>query len=309
MKLKKLKWEVVSSPRTPEDNAIGILTLNEPERFNAWGPRMALEFDHLMDEIRIHPTVRVLIIAGSGENFCAGGNFNVETIPLEQEEDDWGLKGEYGEMTTWWMNDWFHLMAQNAAKKFEDLPQVTVAAVDGIAVGFGLELACSCDLRIVTNRVRLAELAVAAGFMSELGLPRILPQLIGQTRANEMMLTGRMVYAQEALDIGLVNRVVSPAQLIDEAVAWAGQMNSYPRRGMLAAKETIYKFQTANRKDEWYLLEQERVMQIMRTRDCAEGIDAFRNKRQPVYQPNTPVLRPGREWDPGRDYSKQKKLD
>jgi enoyl-CoA hydratase/carnithine racemase len=181
---------------------------------------------------------------------------------------------------------------------------VTIAAVDGIAVGVGLEMACSCDLRIVSDRVRLAELAVPAGFMSEWGLPRLLPQLIGQTRANEMMLTGRMVYAKEALDIGLVNRVVAPEKLNEEALAWAGQMNSYPRRGMLAAKETINKFQTANRRDEWYRLEQERVMQIMRTRDCAEGIDAFRSKRPPVYQPNTPVQRPGREYDPGRNYSR-----
>jgi enoyl-CoA hydratase/carnithine racemase len=302
MKLKRIKWEVVSSPQAPGDNAIGILTLNEPEHGNAWGPRMTLEFDHLMDVIKYHQTVRVVIITGAGGNFCAGGNFHVETIPMERDEDDWGLRGEYGELTTWWMNDLFHVVAQNAAKKLEDLPQVTIAAVDGIAVGVGLEMACSCDLRIVSDRVRLAELAVPAGFMSEWGLPRLLPQLIGQTRANEMMLTGRMVYAAEALDIGLVNRVVAPNVLIDEAVRWAGQMNSYPRLGMLAAKETINKFQTANRKSEWYALEQERVMQIMRTRECAEGIDAFRQKRRPVYHPNTPVERPGREWDPGKNY-------
>ena len=65
MKLKKLKWEVVSSPRTPDDNAIGILTLNEPEIMNAWGPRMTLELDHLMDEIRMHPSVRILILTGA----------------------------------------------------------------------------------------------------------------------------------------------------------------------------------------------------------------------------------------------------
>jgi enoyl-CoA hydratase/carnithine racemase len=305
MKLKKLIWEVRSSPRTPNDEAIGILTLNDPKVANSWGPRMALEFDHLMDEIRAHPTVRVVIITGMGGNFCAGGNFQVETIPMEREEDDWGLKGEYGELATWWMNDYFHVVSQDAAKKLEDLPQVTIAAPDGIAVGVGLEIACSCDLRIVTGRVRFAELAVPAGFMSEWGLPRLLPQLIGQTRANEMMLTGRMVYADEALDIGLVNRVVPAERLLDEAVEWAGQMNSYPRRGLLAAKETINLFQTANRKDEWYRLEQERVMQIMRTRDCAEGIDAFRTKRAPVYQPDTPVQRPGREWDPGRNYTRR----
>jgi enoyl-CoA hydratase/carnithine racemase len=306
MKLKKLKWEVVSSPRTPGDNAIGILTLNEPEIMNAWGPRMTLELDHVMDEVRMHPTVRIMILTGAGGNFCAGGNFQVETIPLEREEDDWGLKGEYGELVTWWMNDYFHIVAQNAAKKLEDLPQVTIAAVDGIAVGVGLELACACDLRIATNRARFAELAVPAGFMSEWSLPRTLPQLIGQTRANEMFYTGRFVYAEEARDIGLINRFVAPEKLMDETLAWAGQMTSYPRRGLLAAKETIAFHQNASRSEAGLKLEFDRVCQIMRSRDCAEGIEAFKSKRPPVYQPDTPVHRPGREFDPGRDYGRDK---
>jgi enoyl-CoA hydratase/carnithine racemase len=307
MKLKKLKWEVVSSPRNPGDNAIGILSLNEPEIMNAWGPRMTLEFDHMMDEIRMHPTVRIMILTGAGDNFCAGGNFQVETIPLEREEDDWGLKGEYGELVTWWMNDYFHIVAQNAAKKLEDLPQITIAAVDGIAVGVGLELACACDLRIATERVRFAELAVPAGFMSEWSLPRSLPQLIGQTRANEMFYTGRFVYAEEAEDIGLINRAVAPEKLMDETLAWAGQMTSYPRLGLLAAKETIAFHQHASRSEQGLKLEFDRVCQIMRSRDCAEGIEAFKAKRQPVYGKGKPMQRPGREYDPGREYSKRRR--
>lgn len=304
MKLKKLKWDVVSSPKAPGDKAIGILTINAPQDSNGLGPRMTLELDHILDEIRRHPSVRIVIITGSGGNFCSGGNFRVETIPMERDEDDWGLKGEYGELVTFWMNDYFHIVAQNACKKLEDLPQVTIAAVDGIAVGVGLEMACSCDLRIVSERVRFAELAVPAGFMSEWSAPRILPQLIGQTRANEMILTGRFVYAEEAYDIGLVNRVVPPAKLLDEAIAWAGQMASYPRLGMLGAKETLRLYQNAIRKDEWMKVEMDRVLEITRTRDCAEGIDAFRNKRRPVFWPGNPVARPGKEFDPGRAYKK-----
>lgn len=306
MKYKKLDWEVVSSPQSPKDMAIGVLTLNAPQDSNGLAPRMTLELDHMLDEIRRHPTVRIVIVTGAGDHFCAGGNFRVETIPMERIEDDWGLKGEYGELMTWWMNDYFHIVAQNACKKLEDLPQVTIAAVDGIAVGVGLEMTCSCDLRIVTDRVRFAELAVPAGFMSEWSAPRILPQLIGQTRANEMILTGRFVYAEEALDIGLVNRVVPHRKLRDEAIAWAGQMASYPRLGMLGAKETLRLYQNAIRKDEWMKVEMDRVLEITRTRDCAEGIDAFRNKRRPVFWPGNPVLRPGKEYDPGRNYGKTK---
>jgi len=71
MKLKKIKWEVVSSPQSPDDNAIGILTLNAPADSNGLGPRMTLELDHMLDEIRRHPTVRIVIVTGAGDHFCA----------------------------------------------------------------------------------------------------------------------------------------------------------------------------------------------------------------------------------------------
>jgi hypothetical protein len=83
-------------------------------------------------------------------------------------------------------------------------------------------------------------------------------------------------------------------------------MTSYPRRGLLAAKETIAFHQNASRSEAGLKLEYDRVCEIMRSRDCAEGIDAFKSKRPPVYQPGTPVHRPGREFDPGRDYGRDK---
>ena len=250
MKYRYLDWTIESSPGNPGDNAIGILTLNRPDHSNAIGPRLTMELHQMMDEIRYSP-VRVIIITGAGGNFCGGGDLQVETIPKEDQDDDFseehGVGGEYGEMLVWFANDYFHIVAQRMCRKLEDLPQVTIAAVDGIAVGIGIEMAVSCDLRICSDKVRFAEIAVPAGFMSEWSAPRSLPALVGQTMANEMILTGRFVFADEAKQIGLVNKVVEASTLLDEAREWAGRMASYPALGLRYAKETIRLYQNQNR--------------------------------------------------------------
>ena len=291
MKYRYLDWKLEFSEQCPGDNAIGIITLNRPEHANAMGPRMSMEMHQLVDEIRYSPA-RIVIITGAGGNFCAGGDLQVETMPMEDQNDDWkdyGVKGEYGEMLVWFANDYFHIIAQRMCRKLEDLPQVTIAAIDGIAVGIGLEMAVSCDLRIASEAARFAEIAVPAGFMSEWSAPRSLPGLIGQTRANEMILTGRFVDAAEAADIDLVNKVVPADELLNEARAWAGRMATYPTLGLRYAKETIRLYQNQNRLAEHGELEMERIFEITRTADCAEGVTAFNDKRAPVYHSGAPV--------------------
>ena len=132
------------------------------------------------------------------------------------------------------INDHFHVIAQRALRKLEELPQPVIAAIDGAAVGAGFEMTLACDLRIMTDRARVSEIAVPAGFVSEWSCPRNLPKLVGQTLANELILTGRFVEAAEAKAIGLVNRVVAPENLMDEAMTLAGQIARMP--GSLGAR-------------------------------------------------------------------------
>lgn len=281
MRYRLVTWSVESVPEAPD--AIGVVTLNRPDRMNAVGPRMALELDHLFDEIR-HSSVRVVIVTGAGGNFCAGGDLKVETIPLERPEDRFIDDDEYGDLLAWFLNDHFHVIAQRAFRKLEDLPQPVIAAIDGVAVGVGLEMAISCDLRVVTDRVRLAEIAVPAGFLSEWGAPRNLPKLIGVTRATELILTGRFVGAEEALRIGLVNQVVLPDQLMKEAMGWAGQIAALPFLGVRYAKEMLRMYMNHNRTQEGMDTEMARVMEITRTEDCGEGIRALLEKRRPRWR-------------------------
>ncbi len=283
MEYRFVDWEIVRAEGGEADETIGVLTLNRPERRNALGPRMALELDNLFDEIR-HSTVRVVVITGAGDTFCSGGDLKEETLPLERPEDNLGIRGEYGELAQYMINDHFHLIAQRALRKLEALPQPLIAAIDGAAVGAGFEMAIACDLRLVSDRVRLSEIAVPAGFVSEWSCPRNLPKLVGLTLANELILTGRFVDSDEAMRIGLVNRVVTPEALMQETMELAGRMARLPFLGLRYAKELIGMYNQENRTTENYDRELERVLEVVRSRDSAEGIRALLEKRPPRWR-------------------------
>ncbi len=280
MKYRYIQWDIEKADGGADDETVGILTLNRPERRNSLGPRMALELDNVFDEIR-HSTVRVVVIIGAGETFCSGGDLKEETLPLERPEDELGLRGEYGELAAWMINDHFHLIVQRALRKLELLPQPVIAAIDGAAVGAGFEMAIACDLRVMTDRAKLSEIAVPAGFVSEWSCARNLPKLIGLTLANELILTGRFVDGEEAARIGLVNRVVPPDQLMPETMTLATRLARMPYLGVRYAKEALRMYNQDNRTTENFDRELERVLEIVRSEDSAEGIRALLDKRPP----------------------------
>lgn len=279
MEFRFVQWEVVRCAQA-EEATIGILTLNRPDRRNALGPRMALELDALFDRIR-HEPVRVVVITGAGETFCSGGDLREETLPLERPEDDIGIKGEFGDIARWLLNDQFHFVAQRAFRKLEELPQPVIAAIDGAAVGAGFELAIGCDMRIMTERARLSEIAVPAGFVSEWSCPRNLPKLVGLTLAYELILTGRFVHADEAFRIGLVNRVVKHDELMAETMKLAETVARLPYLGVRYAKELLKMYNDDNRSEERSRHELTRVLEIIRGDDAVEGIQALLERRPP----------------------------
>jgi enoyl-CoA hydratase/carnithine racemase len=134
--------------------------------------------------------------------------------------------------------------------------------------------------------------------MSEWASPRVLPKIIGYARAAEMILTGRFVLGEEAYRIGLANKVVSPDDLMDTALTWAGRIASYPTRGLKFAKETLRLYRNKDRNLDDMKLEIDRVLELSRTHACAEGLSAFLEKRAPVYHEDNPVNypRPDETW-------------
>jgi enoyl-CoA hydratase/carnithine racemase len=280
MNYRYIQWTVEPSPYRTVDETIGVLTLNRPDRKNALGPRMALELDNVFDEIR-QSNVRVVVITGAGGDFCSGGDLKEETLPLERPEDSLGMRGEYGELAQWMINDHFHFIAHRALRKLEELPQPVIASIDGAAVGAGFEMAIACDLRIATDRLRFSEIAVPAGFVSEWSCPRNLPKLVGLGLATELILTGRFVHAEEALRVGLVNKVVPPEKLKEETMQMAGRIAVLPRLGVRYAKENLKMYNQDNRSPERSMKELERVLELVRGEDSSEGIKALLERRRP----------------------------
>ena len=287
MEYQALRWEVRDNPDRPGENCIGVVTFNRPEALNAVDVKMRVELDILCDQIRHNSHVKVVVFTGKGRGFSAGGDLKTEAGPLGAGDDpdfDMGNFGAYRELAHLFFNDLRHQVLQRAFKKIEDLPQITIAAINGPAVGIGLEICTLCDLRIASDRAKLGEVAVPAGFLPESGGARNLPKLVGVGKALEMILTGRIVDAAEAEKMGLVERVVPHDDLLNEVMALAGQIASNPYLSVRYAKELVKMYWNANRSDEGWEREFAAIQEITRTGDCREGIRAFLGKRKADYR-------------------------
>jgi len=283
MDYKAIQWSVHDNPQNPGDPCIGMITLNRPEKLNAVDPLMRLELDALCNEIARDSGVKVVILTGAGRGFCAGGDLKSEGEVLGAFEGGMGITGPYKELAEYFFNDLRHKVLQSAMKKLEDLPQVTIAAVNGPAVGIGLEMATLCDLRIASESARFGEVAVPAGFVPESGGARNLPKLVGIGRAMRMILTGEIIDAAEALRIGLIEEVVKPDELLHAAFALAARIAVNPYLSVRQAKRLVKMYWNWNRTEEGYRQELEAVLEITRTKDCQEGMRAFVEKRPPRY--------------------------
>lgn len=287
MDYKTIKFEMIPNPRRPGEKTIGVLTLNQPDRLNAITPLMRLELDAIFNVLRYHPDMRVLVITGAGRGFSSGGDLKTEAtalgVPVEGEEPT-GITGPYKEMAEYFLNDIRHFFIQRMMRRLEDLPQITIAAINGWAAGAGMEMIAMCDIRIASDQAKIAEVAVSAGFFPESGGTRTLPKLIGKGRALELILTGRPVLADEALRIGLVDRVVPHAKLMKETLDLAGEIACKPYLSIIRSKELVKMYWMAEASDERWAKELQSVNDIVRTKDCQEGIRAFLEKRQPNYR-------------------------
>jgi enoyl-CoA hydratase/carnithine racemase len=199
-------------------------------------------------------------------------------------DHDFGSFGPYSDLANYFFNDLRHVVIQRALRKLEELNAITIAAINGPAVGIGLELATACDIRYASESARLGEVAVPAGFVPESGGARNLPKLVGIGRAMEMILTGEIIDAAEAQRIGLVERVFPDAVFLDEVLKIAGKIAAAPFLSVRQAKALVKQYWDHNKSEAGARAELEAVMEITRTADCREGISAFLDKRKPVYR-------------------------
>ena len=206
---------------------IAWLRLNRPQALNALNRELTSAIEAALDEVSAREDVSVLVVSGRGRAFCAGNDI-----------------AEMGSITP---DEAEALASRQAAlmDHFSRLPQVTIAAIDGYALGGGLMLAVAQDLRIASDRSRLGLPEVTLGFNPAYGVARLL-DVLGGAHGRDLLLTGRTIHASEALKLGLVNRVVAAATLESSAQAWAVEIARSPRGGLAATKEIIRALRTGS---------------------------------------------------------------
>lgn len=209
--------------RLEHDDDIATLTIDRPERRNALGSEAAAAVaEGILEASR---SARAVIVTGAGEAFCAGGDLDEleRWSDLPKEE----ISGVLYES--------FQAMIRNIKAS----PSIVIAAVNGAAVGAGMDLALACDLRIAAAGARLGQVWVRLGVIPGTGGAALTQALAGPTRAAELLLTGDLITAEEALEAGLVNRVVAPEDLMDEARSMAHRILRNPHQGVVANKRAL----------------------------------------------------------------------
>jgi 2-(1,2-epoxy-1,2-dihydrophenyl)acetyl-CoA isomerase len=241
------------------------LTLNRPERLNAVTGEMWDELAELFSEVTYRSEDRVLVITGAGKGFCSGADLSAGGGARSVGSSFEGMR-----------------KLGRCAVMLHDIPKPTIAAVNGVAVGAGCNLALGCDLIIASDAARFSEIFVRRGLSIDFGGSYLLPRLVGLHKAKELALLGDVISAEEAERIGIVNRVVPAAELdkaVDEIVARLLQT------APLALAQTKALLDRGLTRSIGEAVEAEAIAQVVNggTKDAAEAISAFTEKRDPVF--------------------------
>jgi 2-(1,2-epoxy-1,2-dihydrophenyl)acetyl-CoA isomerase len=260
---------------------VAIITLNRPDRLNAIGQAVREEVHAAMQAAHEDDTVRAAIITGAGRGFCsgadlsgaatraaAGGGGGNGGVPSPFAQTD--RLDEMG-----WVGRW--------AKRFAHFDKPLIAAVNGVAAGAGMSMALACDMRIGSTNARFKTVFVERNLSPDSGMSYFLPRIVGYSRAADLVMTSRAVNAEEAYRIGLLDRLVAPESLVDEAVAVAQEMSQWPPLAIRMAKRVLQHNQDAEL-DEALRYESVALGFARKaTNDTKESIASFAEKRQGVY--------------------------
>ncbi len=245
------------------DNGVAILELNNPP-VNSYTYELLREFDDAICQARMDENVHVIVVRGKGEKFfSAGADINMLA----------------GKSTAY--RYCFALYGQELLLRLEHTPKLVIAAINGHAVGGGLEIAMACDIRIAkkdAGRLGLAE--VNLGVLPGMGGTQRLPRLVGRGRAMELAATGRTIIFEEALEMGLINHIYEPENFFDQVLTYAKQFTAPNKASFAVGKiKRAIAVGMESSLDEGLAFEREVLFQTFESEDAAEGLAAYREKR------------------------------
>lgn len=261
-----MSWEHVLLDKR---DFVATVTLNRPERQNAFGGLMRQEIVEVLNFVATDPEVRVVVITGAGKAFCTGGDV-----------------GEFASGTTKALSDKAssqrHAMGK-AVLAIQAMEKPVVASVNGIAAGGGCNLALACDIRIASDKARFAQVFTRRGVHPDWGGIYLLPRLVGYAKAAELIFTADTIDAQEALRIGLVNRLVPHDELPAATGELAARIAKNAPIPIAFAKRGLQNF------PKWDLAqaldyESYALSVTLKSQDIIEGFSAFLEKREPAFK-------------------------
>jgi enoyl-CoA hydratase/carnithine racemase len=249
-----------------KDEQVGILTIERPEVFNCLNLETLISLRRHIAEIAFDKEVRAVIVTGAGEKaFCAGADLKERRTMSEQQVQQ------------------YIRTIRDTFSELERLPKPVIAAINGVALGGGTELALACDLRVLSETAQMGLTETSLGIIPGAGGTQRLPRLIGKGRAKELIFTARRIDADEALAIGLVNRVVPAGQVMPEALQLARRIAENAPIALAQAKHAIDFGMEADLAT-GLAIESNAYQVLIPTKDRLEGLAAFREKRKPVYR-------------------------
>ena len=248
-------------------DGVGVITLNRPERLNAWVPEMQVRYFDRLDACAADPDVKVIVVTGAGRGFCAGADMETlqslgsgETSHDETRPDD---RPQTYPLT---------------------IPKPIIGAINGAAAGLGLVMALMCDIRFAAEGAKLTTAFARRGLIAEHGISWVLPRIVGPARALELLYSGRIVLAEEAAAIGLVNAVYPREELLDRVLEYARELaTSSSPASMAVMKHQVYEH--LQRSSAEALEESNRLMlESFGRADFTEGVASFVEDRPPQFE-------------------------
>jgi 2-(1,2-epoxy-1,2-dihydrophenyl)acetyl-CoA isomerase len=257
-----------------KEAGVATLTLNRPNKLNAWDEEMMQEGVQAVEEICSDLNVRVLVITGAGRAFSAGAD--VTSLAREAEKLKTGESSVRDELSSW-------PGIVTVAYRLRQIDRPVIAAINGVTAGAGFGLALACDIRIASDQARFSQIFVKRGLVPDTGSTYFLPRIVGTEKACELMFRGSVIDAYEAERLGIVSRVVPHGELMNEVMALARELANSAPIALGLTKRAIYK--GASEIDLAAQMDLELYLDtlLFRTEDFREGVMSFLEKREPRF--------------------------